>query len=100
MINQTVNEEETALIACVAASQLIPNIIWYFNGAPVDKAGTAKYMISEILLNPITKSSTLAIMNLTLSDMGTYTCNAVNQVSSDSSSGVLTVNRKQIYVRI
>ena len=27
-----------------------------------------------------------------LSDVGTYTCNATNVVSSDTSSGVLTVN--------
>ena len=94
VINQMVNEGDTALVTCLASGKPIPNISWYFNDAPVEKANTMKYMISEMFLNPITKNSTLAIMNLTLSDMGTYTCSAVNQVSSDSSPGVLTVNRK------
>ena len=94
MINQTVNEGDTALITCIATGKLIPIISWYFNGAPVKKANTTKYMISEMLLNTFTKNSILTVMNLTLSDMGIYTCNATNQVSSDSSSGVLTVNRK------
>ena len=94
MINQTVNEGDTAIITCLATGKLIPTINWYFNGAPMEKSNSTKYKISEILLNPITKNSTLAIMNLTLSDMGIYTCDATNQVSSDSSSGVLTVNRK------
>ena len=60
----------------------------------MDKANTMKYIISEMLLNPITKNSTLAITSVELSDMGTYTCDAVNLVSSDSSSGVLTVKSK------
>lgn len=94
VINQTANEEDTASITCIATGESIPNISWYFNGAPVDKANTMKYLISEILLNPITKNSTIVIMSLTLSDMGTYMCIAANQLSSDSSSGILTVNRK------
>ena len=33
-------------------------------------------------------------MSVESSDVGTYTCNATNVVSSDTSSGVLTVNGK------
>jgi len=84
------NEGDMVSITCQASGTPIPNISWYFNGASVDKTNI-KYAISEMLLNPITKSSTLSIMNVELSDMGTYTCDATNVVSSDSSSGVLTV---------
>ena len=94
VINQTVKEEGSVLITCEGSGKPIPSISWYFNGAPVEEVNTIKYKISETLLNPITKISTLAVMSLTLSDMGTYTCNAVNQVSSDSGSGVVTVNSK------
>lgn len=59
-------------------------------------ANTMKYMISEIEFNPITKNSSLTIMDLEFSDIGTYTCNATNFVSSDTSSGKLIVNGKHI----
>ena len=49
-------------------------------------------MISEMSLNATTISNTLTIMSVESSDVGTYTCNATNVVSSDTSSGVLTVN--------
>ena len=44
-----------------------------------------------ISVNTITINS-ITIMNVESSDVGTYTCNATNVVSSDTSSGVLTVN--------
>ena len=97
MINQTMNEGDTVFITCQASGTPIPTISWYFNGAPVDKDDAMKYMISEMLLNPITKNSTLTIMSVELSDMGTYTCDAANVVSSDSSSGVLTVKSELLY---
>ena len=57
-------------------------------------SNTVKYMISEMSLNHATKSSTLAVMNVESSDIGTYTCDAVNVVTASNSSGVLTVNGK------
>ena len=42
--------------------------------------------VNTIAINSIT------IMSVESSDVGTYTCNATNVVSSDNSSGVLTVN--------
>ena len=45
-----------------------------------------------ISINATAVSSTLTITNVQSSDVGTYTCNATNVVSSDTSSGVLTVN--------
>ena len=51
-----------------------------------------EHMISMMLLNTTTINSTLTIMNVQSSDVGTYTCNATNVLSSNTSSGVLTVN--------
>ena len=51
-----------------------------------------EHIITEMSLNTTTISNTLTIMSVESSDVGTYTCNATNVVSSDTSSGVLTVN--------
>ena len=91
-MDQTQNEGDTASSTCQATGEPLPTINWYFNGAPVDEANTMKYTISMMSLNTTTISSTLTIMNVQSSDVGTYTCNATNVVSSDTSSGVLTVN--------
>ena len=98
--NQTINEEDTALFTCQATGTPIPNISWYFNGVPVDETNTMKYMISEMLLNTIAKRSTLTVMNVEPSDIGTYTCEAANFASIDTSSGVLTVISKDVIVHI
>ena len=94
VIYQMGYEGDTALFTFQATGTLIPNISWYFNGAPVDMTNTMKYMISELSFNPTTKNSTLTVLNLESSNMGTYTCNAVNLLSSKSGSGVLTVYGK------
>ena len=94
MESQTLNERDTAFFTCQATGTPIPKTIWYFNGAPVDKNNTMKYMISDMSLNNITKSSTLTVVNILLSDNGTYTCKATNFASNDRSSGVLNVNSK------
>ena len=80
-----------ASFTCQATGEPVPTISWHFNGVLVDKANTMKYTISMMSLN-ITISSTLTIMNVQSSDVGTYTCNATNVVSTDTSSGILTVN--------
>ena len=92
VMDQTQNEGETASFTCQAPGDPIPTISWYFNDAPVDEANTIKYTISMMSSNTTTISSTLTIMNVQSSDVGTYTCNATNVVSTDTSSGVLTVN--------
>ena len=96
VINQDLNEGDTASFACQATGTPIPNISWYFNGAPLDKDNTKKYMISDISLNSATVNNTLTIFNVLPSDVGTYTCEAANYASSDTSSGVLNVNSKTI----
>ena len=94
VIDQTLNEGDMAFFTFQATGTPIPNISWYFNGAPVEKTNVNKYMISELSFNPTTKNSTLKIMNVELFDIGTYTCDAANTLSSEISSGVLTVNGK------
>ena len=94
MTDQTQNEGDIVSFTCQVTSEPVPTITWYFNSAPVDEANTMKYTISMESLNPTTISSILTIMNVQSSDVGTYTCNATNVVSSDTSSGVLTVNGK------
>ena len=94
VIDQTQNEGDTVSFTCQATGEPVPTITWYFNSVQLDKANTMKYTISVMSLNDTTISNMLTIMNVESSDVGTYTCNATNVVSSDISSGVLTVNGK------
>ena len=91
-MDQTQNEGYIVSFTCQATGEPVPTITWYFNNDPVDEANTMKYIISMEPLNTTTISSILTIMNVQSSDVGTYTCNATNVVSTDTSSGVLTVN--------
>ena len=84
------DEGDTASFTCRATGEPVPTISWYFNGIPL--ADGAPHTISETSVNTTTINSTLTIMSVQSSDVGTYTCNATNVVSSDTSSGVLTVN--------
>ena len=99
MIDQTQDEGDNALFACQATGEPVPTISWYFNGAPVNEANTLKYTIEMISLNTTTISNTLTIMSVESSDVGTYTCNATNRVSTDTSSGILTVNGMCVCVK-
>jgi len=92
VVDQTQNETETASFSCQATGQPVPTISWYFNDVLVDVTDTTKYAVSVTSLNITTNNSTLTIMSVQSSDVGTYTCNATNVVSSNTSSGVLTVN--------
>ena len=87
---QIQDEGTTASFTCQATGEPVPTISWYFNGTLL--ANGIKHTISEISVNTTTISSILTIMSVESSDVGTYTCNATNVVSSDTSSGVLTVN--------
>ena len=84
-MNETANERSNAFFSCQVVGEPVPTISWYFNGTALEQADTTKYIITN---------NTLDIVNVESSDAGTYTCNATNVVSSDTSSGVLTVNGK------
>ena len=92
-MDETQDEGDTASFTCQATGEPVPTISWYFNGIPISNdTDVDKYDISETSVNTTTINSTLTIMSVQSSDVGTYTCNATNVVSSDTSSGVLTVN--------
>ena len=90
MLDQIQNEGQSASFTCQSTGEPVPTISWYFNDALL--ANEAKYTISETSVNTTTISSTLTIMSVESSDVGTYTCSATNLASTDNSSGVLTVN--------
>ena len=90
VMDQTLNERDTASFTCQATGKPVPTISWYFND--VILVNGMEHLISMVSLNTTTNSSTLTIMNVQSSDVGTYTCNATNVLSSNTSSGVLTVN--------
>ena len=90
MIYETQNEGDTASFTCQATGEPVPTISWYFNSTLL--VNGMEHMISMMLLNTTTINSTLTIMNVQSSDVGTYTCNATNVISTDNSSGILTVN--------
>ena len=92
VMNQTLNQGSDAVFIYQVTGEPVPTIIWYFNSAVVDETNTMKYTISMMPLNTTTINSTLTIMNVQSFDVGTYTCNGTNVVSTNTSSGVLTVN--------
>ena len=100
VMDQTQNEGGTASFTCQATGGPVPTISWYLNDAPVDEANMMKYTISMMSVNTTTINNTLTIMSVESSDVGTYTCNATNVVSSDTSSGVLTVNGESICLNL
>ena len=96
VMDQTQDEGNNASFTCQATGGPVPTISWYFNGTLL--ADGATHTISETSVNITTINSTLTIMSVESSDVGTYTCNATNVVSSDTSSGVLTVNGEPISI--
>ena len=85
-MDQVENEGGNASFTCEAMGEPLPSISWYFNSTLVNESNTVKYTNSTNI------TSTLTIMSIDSYDVGTYTCNATNVVSTDTSSGVLTVN--------
>ena len=90
VMDETHTEGDNASFTCQTTGRPVPTISWYFNNTLL--AHGMRYTISETSVNTTTISSTLIIMSVESSDVGTYTCNATNVVSTDTSSGVLTVN--------
>ena len=90
------NETNPITFSCQAIGEPVPSISWYFNSAMIDVSNASKYIISNSL-NGTMVISLLTIMNTQSSDVGRYTCFTENFIGSDKSSGVLTVNGKNIY---
>ena len=87
-------EKETNSVTfnCEAIGEPSPNISWYFNDIMINQEND-KYIIYAAGV-PGKVESSLTIINPVSSDAGTYTCHAENDVGSDNSSGILTVNGK------
>ena len=92
VMNETRNEGDQVSFICQATGGPVPTISWYFNNTLL--ANGTKYTTLETSVNTTTISSTLTIMSVESSDVGTYTCNVTNEVST---SGVLTVNGELVY---
>ena len=92
VIDQTINEGNSTSFTCQATGKPIPNITWYCNGILVDETNTQKYITSRAVLSNTTIESSIRIMKVKSSDVGTYACNATDEESTNITSGVLTVN--------
>ena len=97
LMYQSINEGDTAYFTCKADGEPLPIISWYFNGALLNQINTSKYLFTEIR-RVSSVVETLNIVNAQSSDAGTYTCNATNVVSTDTSSGVLTFRSELQFV--
>ena len=87
-ITELTNEErDLANFTCQAIGEPAPNISWYFNGTMINESDTSKYRIEPRPINTTTTEKTLTVYNVTSSDVGTYTCNAINTIGSDFSHG-------------
>jgi len=94
----TQNEMGRASFSCQAIGEPVPTISWYFNDVPVDVTDTMKYEFINVTSFENVIIILLRINDVQSSDVGTYTCNATNVVSSDTSSGVLTVNGEDYFI--
>ena len=94
VVDQIQNEGDLTLFTCQATGEPVPTISWYFNNTLL--VDGMKHTISDTLVNTTTINSTITIMSVQSSDVGTYTCNATNVLSADTSSGILTVNGESL----
>lgn len=96
VMDEIKNEGDTTYLSCEATSKPVPIINWYHNGVLVNIRD--RYNISQQSSFNGTVSSILIISDVRSSDVGTYTCNATNVVSSNTSFGVLTVNGEPLII--
>ena len=87
------NETNPATINCQVTGRPVPSISWYFKGVMINVSNTSKYNVSNTRRDT-TATSLLTISNADSSDVGTYTCQAENNIGTDQSYGILTVNGK------
>ena len=91
------NETNNIQFVSQAIGVPVPYIGWYFNGVMVNLSDSSKYNSSSVYLNESIIESSLDIINVKSSDVGTYTCEAENILGADRSLAVLTVNGKCIW---
>ena len=92
------NETNPTEFTCQAIGVPLPYIRWYFSGIIINLSNSSKYNISSMVLNDSIIESTFTIIKTESSDVGTYTCEAVNSIGSERSSGVLSVNGEYMHI--
>ena len=97
LVDQFENETNPTSFMCQATGEPVANISWYFNGVMINVSDTSKYRIEARSINITTFEGRLEVFNVTSSDVGTYVCVATNELGSDRSVGVLTVNGKKMF---
>ena len=85
------NETNSVTFNCQAVGEPVPTISWYFDGIMINVTDTSKYSVSNSINNTEVTSS-ITILNTQSSNAGMYTCEAENFISTNRTSGVLTVN--------
>ena len=88
--NQTVTSPAPVSFNCAVDSYPPSTITWLHNGAEV-QADPPRVTISTDQVDNRTQESTLTLLNTTAEDTGTYTCSAVNDEGSTSTSTELLV---------
>ena len=96
--DQTIYEGNQASFTCLATGKPIPVITWFCNGILLDETNTQKYITSRTPLNTTTIKSSMVVMKVKSSDVGTYACYASNVESTAIRSGILTVNGKSFAI--
>ena len=91
--NEVKNQNDNVTFFCQAVGEPVPDISWYFNGVMINVSdNSSKYMIISRSLNITIIENTLTVYNVTSSDVGTFSCNAINILGNDSTGGLLQVN--------
>ena len=68
---------QTVSLCCGVSGIPFPSVNWYFNGKILSDVGNGNKSLSPGSLN-----STLTISNVSMKDLGVYTCNASNTLGS------------------
>jgi len=87
---QVVTSPAPVSFNCTVDSYPPSNITWLHNGAEV-QAAPPRVTISTVQVDNRTQESTLTLLNTTSVDIGTYTCSAVNDEGSTSTTSELLV---------
>ena len=88
--DQTVTSPAPVSFTCTVDSYPPSTITWLHNGAEV-QAAPSRVTISTVQVDNRTQESTLTLLNTTSVDIGTYTCSAVNDEGSTSTTTELIV---------
>ena len=88
--NQKVTSSAAVAFTCTVDSYPPSNITWLHDGVVVQEA-PPRVNVSTVQVDNRRQESTLALLNTTAEDSGTYTCSAVNGEGSTSETTELQV---------